>query len=107
QGIQADQQHAATAEKYLAQARSQLRVFLRSTRPEEIEAARAQIDRLEAQQHLLETQMGLLDVVSPATGIVATPARELKEMQAQFVGKGALIAKAYAVRHVTGQVVIA
>src|SRR5437879_10128763 len=50
--------------------------------------------------------MGLLDVVSPATGIVATPARELKEMQAQFVGKGALIAKVYAVQTVTAQIVI-
>jgi len=106
QEFEAAQEQAAAAENDLAQARSQLRVFLRSTRPEEIEAARAQIDRLEAQQHLLETQMGLLDVVSPATGVVATPARELKEMQAQFVGKGALIAKVYAVQTVTAQIVI-
>src|SRR5439155_961405 len=97
QEFEAAQEQAATAQNDLAEARSQLRVFVRGTRPEEIEAARAAIDRLEAQQHLLETQMGLLDVVSPATGVVATPARELKEMQGQFVGKGALIAKVYAV----------
>src|SRR5438046_10697586 len=48
----------------------------------------------------------MLDVVSPATGVVATPARELKEMQCQFVGKGALIAKVYAIKTVTGQIVI-
>src|SRR5947199_275243 len=86
QEFEAAQEQAATAENDLAEARSQLRVFVRGTRPEEIEAARAETDRLEAQQHLLETQMGLLDVVSPATGVVATPARELKEMQRQFVG---------------------
>jgi len=67
---------------------------------------RAQLDRLEAQQQFLETQLGLLDVVSPATGVVATPARELKEMVGQFVAKGALIAKVYAVRTVTAQIVI-
>jgi len=44
--------------------------------------------------------------VSPATGVVATPARELKEMVGQFVAKGALIAKVYAVRTVTAQIVI-
>ena len=106
QEFEAAQEQAVTAENDLAEARSQLRVFVRGTRPEEIEAARAAIDRLEAQQHLLETQMGLLDVVSPATGVVATPARELKEMQGQFVGKGALIAKVYAVKTVTAQIVI-
>src|SRR6266699_3311197 len=74
--------------------------------PQEFEAAQAQVDRLEAQQHFLGTQFGLLDVVSPATGVVATPARELKEMQGQFVTKGALIAKVYAIKTVTGQIVI-
>ena len=106
QEFEAAQEQAATAENDLAEARGQLRVFLRGNRPEEIEAAKAQVDRLEAQQHLLETQLGLLDVVSPATGVVATPARELKEMQGQFVTKGALIAKVYAVKTVTGQIVI-
>ncbi len=106
QEFEAAQEQAATAENDLAETRGQLRVFLRGNRPEEIEAAKAQVDRLEAQQHLLVTQLGLLDVVSPATGVVATPARELKEMQGQFVTKGALIAKVYAVKTVTGQIVI-
>jgi putative peptide zinc metalloprotease protein len=106
QEFEAAQEQAAAAENDLAEARSQLKVLLRGNRPEEIEAARAQVDRLQAQQNFLETQMGLLDVVSPATGVVATPARELKEMQGQFVAKGALIAKVYAVKTVTGQIVI-
>jgi len=106
QEFEAAQEQAATADNDLAETRGQLRVFLRGNRPEEIEAAKAQVDRLEAQQHLLQTQLGLLDVVSPATGVVATPARELKEMQGQFVTKGALIAKVYAVKTVTGQIVI-
>ena len=106
QEFEAAQEQAATADNDLAEARSELRVLVRGNRPEEIEAARAQLDRLEAQQNFLETQLGLLDVVSPATGVVATPARELKEMVGQFVAKGALIAKVYAVTTVTGQIVI-
>jgi putative peptide zinc metalloprotease protein len=106
QEFEAAQEQAAAAENDLAETRSQLKVLLRGNRPEEIEAARAQLDRLEAQQHFLETQLGLVDVVSPATGVVATPARELKEMVGQFVAKGALIAKVYAVRTVTAQIVI-
>ena len=106
QEFEAAQEQASTADNDVAEARSKLRVLLRGNRPEEIEAARAQLDRLQAQQSFLETQLGLLDVVSPATGVVATPARELKEMQSQFVAKGALIAKVYAVTTVTGQIVI-
>jgi len=106
QEFEGAQEQAATADNALAEARSQLSVLLRGNRPEEIEAAKAQVDRLEAQQHFLETQLGLLDVVSPASGVVATPARELKEMVGQFVAKGALIAKVYAVQTVTGEIVI-
>jgi HlyD family secretion protein len=106
QEFEAAQEQAATADNDLAEVRGELRVLVRGTRPEEIDAAKAQIDRLNAQQHYLETQLGLLDVVSPATGVVATPARELKEMQGQFVAKGSLIAKVYALQTVTGQIVI-
>ena len=106
QEFEGAQEQAATADNALAEARGQLSVLLRGNRPEEIEVAKAQVDRLEAQQHFLETQLGLLDVVSPASGVVATPARELKEMVGQFVAKGALIAKVYAVQTVTGEIVI-
>jgi len=106
QEFEAAQEQAAAADNDLAETRSQLKVLQRGNRPEEIEAARAQLDRLEAQQHFLETQLELLDVVSPASGVVATPARELKEMVGQFVAKGALLAKVYAVKTVTAQIVI-
>ena len=106
QEFEAAQEQAATAENDLAEARGELRALLRGNRPEEIEASKAQLDRLEAQQHFLESQLGLLDVVSPAAGVVATPARELNEMLGQFVPKGALIAKVYAVKTVTAQIVI-
>jgi multidrug resistance efflux pump len=106
QEFEGAQEQASTADNNLAEARSELRVLVRGNRPEEIEAAKAQLDRLEAQQRYLETQLGLLDVLSPASGVVATPARELKEMIGQFVAKGALIAKVYTVKTVTGQIVI-
>jgi multidrug resistance efflux pump len=106
QEFEAVQEQAATAENALVEARSQLRMLLRGARPEEREAAKAQVDQLEGRQRYLEAQLGLLDVLSPATGVVATPTRELKELVGQFIAKGALITKVYAIQTVTVQIVV-
>src|SRR6267143_2748017 len=50
QEFEAAQEQGATADNGLVEARSELRVLLRGNRPEEIEASKAQLDRLEAQQ---------------------------------------------------------
>ena len=97
---------AATAQNDLNDARDRLKLLLSGSRPEEIEATRAQLERLEAQRRYLQEQLGLLNVVSPVTGIVATPSRQLKDMRHQLVKKGDLIAKVYDFKTVTAQIVI-
>ncbi len=106
QELEAAQEQATMAEKDLADAKARLDVLLGGTRPEDIDATRAQIEGLESEQRHLEEQMRLLNVVSPVTGIVATPSRELSAMKGQLVTKGALIAKVYALKTVTAQITI-
>jgi putative peptide zinc metalloprotease protein len=96
----------AAAKAALAEAKSKLEVLLAGSRPEEIEAMKAACTSLEAQQNYLEEQIRLMRVVSPASGIVATPARQLMEMKHQLVKKGDLIAKVYELKTITAEMVI-
>jgi len=91
----------STATNELASAKSSLQVLLKGSRPEEIKAAQAELERLQAQRRFLEEQLGLLNVVSPASGIVTTPSRQLKEMIRQMVQKGDMIAKVHELKTVT------
>jgi hypothetical protein len=61
---------------------------------------------LETQQRFLDGEVRELTVVSPVTGIVATPSRQLREMERQLVGRGALIAKVYDFTAVMAQIVV-
>ena len=76
------------------------------SQPEEIEANTARLDRLETERRYLEEQLGLLDIVSPVSGVVATPTPQLKAMERQLVSRGALIAKVYDFSNVTAQIVV-
>jgi multidrug resistance efflux pump len=97
---------AAAAENELAEAKSRLDLLLSGNRPEEIEATRAEIDRLETERRYLREQLRLLNVLSPSTGIVATPSRQLKEMRHMLVKKGDLILKVYDFKTVTAQILV-
>ena len=96
----------STAQNELAAAQGSLQVLLKGTRPEEIKAAQAELARLEAHRRFLEEQLGLLNVVSPATGVVTTPSRQLKEMARQMVQKGDMIAKVHELKTVTLQAAV-
>jgi putative peptide zinc metalloprotease protein len=100
------QELAVIADKDLAEAQGKLTVLVKGARPEEIEGTRAEISRLEAQKNYLEGQLKRVEVRSPATGIVATPARQLKEMERQVIQKGALIAKVYEVKTLTVEIAV-
>jgi HlyD family secretion protein len=89
------QEQADAAKSDLAEAERKLQVLLRGSRPEEIDATKAEIARLDAQQRYLNGQLERVEVRSPAGGVVATPARQLKELVGQVVQKGALIAKVF------------
>jgi len=100
------QELAATSENTVAEARARLDALVSSIRPEQIDATKAQIERLDTQRRHLEEQLQLFTVVSPAAGIVATPSRELKELHGQLVKKGDLILKVYDFRTVTAYIMI-
>jgi putative peptide zinc metalloprotease protein len=96
----------AVTEKEVKEAEGRLRVLLAGTRREEIQALQAEIRRSEAEQTYLREQIDGAQVVSPATGIIATPSRQLKAMNRQLVKKGDLIAKVYDFKTVTAQIII-
>ena len=105
QELEDAEEAATTAENDVDEATGKLKVLLRS-QPEEIEANTARLDRLETERRYLEEQLGLLDIVSPVSGIVATPTPQLRAMERQLVSRGALIAKVYDFSSVTAQIVV-
>jgi multidrug resistance efflux pump len=90
----------------LAEAKSKLDVLKAGSRPEEIDAMRAALASLQTQRAYLEEQLRLMRVVSPAAGIVATPARQLMEMKHQLVKKGDLIAKVFELKTITAEMIV-
>ena len=94
------------AKNELAEAKSKLQVLLEGTRPEEIEAARAEFARLEAQRRYWNEQLKLVNVLSPSDGIITTPSRQLTELPRQMVQKGDLIAKVHELDTVTVEAAI-
>jgi putative peptide zinc metalloprotease protein len=106
QEFEAAQELATTAENDLVEAQGRLDMLLGRSRPEDIEASRARLASLEGQQRFLAGEVRELTVVSPVSGIVATPARQLKEMERQLVGRGVLIAKVYDFTTVMAQIVV-
>jgi len=89
-----------------AAAKSKLDVLLAGSRPEEIEAMKASRASLESQHSYLQGQIRLMRVLSPASGIVATPSRQLMEMKHQLLKKGDLIAKVFDLKTITAEMVI-
>lgn len=66
------QEQSNIALKELEHAESDLDVLLAGSRPEEIDAARAEIARLQAESVYLAEQIGRTEIRSPITGVVAT-----------------------------------
>jgi len=93
-------QTVVESETDLAEAKNRLRVLLAGSRPEEIEAAKAGIARLETQRRYIEEQLGHAKVTSPAAGVVVTPSRELKDLIGEVVKEGDLIAKVHELKTV-------
>jgi len=96
----------AAARNDAAVAKDQLTLLVSGTRPEDIEATRAQIEQLQADQRHLGEQRRMLTVYSPSSGVVATPTLQLKQLTHQLVKKGDLIAKVFDLRTVTAQIAV-
>ncbi len=98
--------HTSIAVSEYQEAKARLNAFVNSVRPEQIEATVAQIDRLETQRRHVQDQLQLLDVTSPASGVIGTPARQLRQMVGQAVATGGLIASVYELRDATAEITV-
>jgi len=82
---------SALADEWLREAEAGLELMLAGARKEEIEAAEAELARLEAQRAYLERQLELSDVVSPIAGVVVTT--RPREKIGQLLRKGDVLAE--------------
>ncbi len=94
----------AVSGKEAAQAKARLDIKLAGSRQEEIAAVKADLALSAAKKQFLEEQISRLRVVSPITGVVATPSQQLREMSGQLVKKGELIAKVYDLKTITAEI---
>jgi putative peptide zinc metalloprotease protein len=104
--LETTQELVALAENQLVEANSKLNVVLQGTRPEEIAATKSVIEGLETQRRHLEDQLRRLNIYSATSGVIGTPARQLKELRRQLAKKGDLIAKIYDPEAMTAEIVI-
>jgi multidrug resistance efflux pump len=92
----------AVAEKQAEAAEARLQILSAGTRPEEVEAQRADIAALESKRRHLEEQIRLTRVIAPHAGIIVTPL--LKEKVGSKVEKGDLIAEVHAMTRLTAEI---
>jgi putative peptide zinc metalloprotease protein len=83
----------ALARAARTEAERELDRLLAGSRPEEIEAAEAEIASLAAKRRLLEDQLRRLEIRAPHAGVITTP--RLKEKVGQFMSRGELIAEVH------------
>src|SRR5262249_19287599 len=79
----------ARRDKELADAQAALILLEAGTRPEEVEAERSRLARLQEGARYLETLQARLQVYCPVSGLVMTPA--LKQKGGQYLKEGDLI----------------
>jgi multidrug resistance efflux pump len=96
----------AVGKRELDEAESKLRALMAGNRPEEIEAARLEIDRLETQRRYIDERIRLMSVASPIDGVVTTPAWDLRENIGKYVQKGDLIAEVHELKQITAEILV-
>jgi putative peptide zinc metalloprotease protein len=89
-GTQEHETELGRRARELADARATLTLLEAGTRPEEIEAERARLLRLQEELRYLQSVRARLPIHSPVTGLLTTP--RLREKVGQFVREGDLIA---------------
>lgn len=83
------EEELAIAEKDLSHAKAELSALHAKTRPEEISALDAELERLSAKKNYLDENLKLTDITSPIAGIVTTEHTE--KLIGTFVESGDLI----------------
>ncbi len=95
-----------SAENDLIEVQKKLQLLLRGARSEQVVAARAEVEGIETQLRLLKGNLERVEIRSRVNGVIATPARQLKEMLYQTIQKGALVAKVHNARKLTVEIPI-
>jgi multidrug resistance efflux pump len=93
--FEATQQSLVEINNQVTEAKQRLELLLAGSRPEQIEATKAALARLETRRRYIAEELRHAGVCSPADGLVVTPNRALKELIGQVVPAGGLIAKVY------------
>jgi multidrug resistance efflux pump len=104
QELQLSEEQAVTAQHEVDEARERLRAVSTGARPDDIDAARANLNALVVERQALEDRRGKLVLRSPCAGVVATPALELHDLLHRHVGPGDLVAKVYDDRAMTAEI---
>ena len=94
----------ALAKRGLQEATAKLDVLLAGTRPERLEAAQAEVAEHEAQLRLVDEQLILTLITTPASGIVVTP--RVHEIEGRMVRQGDLIAEVYDYSTVLAEILV-
>jgi putative peptide zinc metalloprotease protein len=102
--VSAAQKERDISRQEVDQAEGRLRILLAGTRPEEIRATEAELTRLTAERDYFQQQLQLVEITSPAAGVVATPL--LKEKVGQRVSRGDLIAKVLEQSTVSAEIMV-
>jgi HlyD family secretion protein len=89
--LQAKSRDAELRRKELEEAQSQLDLAVAGPRPEEIQAADAEVRRLETELGFLDDELRRATIYSPADGVAVTP--YLKNRIGQFVHRGEMLCK--------------
>ncbi|TMA78986.1 MAG: HlyD family efflux transporter periplasmic adaptor subunit, partial [Deltaproteobacteria bacterium] len=97
-------EQVAVRRKELDEARTRLDMLVAGSRPEEIEAAKAELAVLEADRARLEEELHLLAIASPIAGVVTTS--KPREKVGQHVARGDVIADVHALRTVTAEIAV-
>jgi multidrug resistance efflux pump len=99
-----DRKDLAVAEKEVEAGAARLRILHAGSRPEELEAQRADIAALESKRSHLEEQIRLTRVIAPHAGVIVTP--RLKEKVGSKVESGELIAEVHALEKLTAEIAV-
>jgi multidrug resistance efflux pump len=100
--LERSESEAAALQREGEEARARLRLVMARGRAEDLDAARQEIARAEADRRLVEQQLARTLVVAPHPGVVTTP--KLREKLGELVRPGDLIAEVHEIETVSAEI---